>query len=271
MVSQDTQSNPSPSCSSSLHQFIVSNPISSQTHFVNPHFDAYGSSNPYPDHNSLGNTHFPTIQSLGERMSRSINLVNQIDPDDHSDVSHTRHFMDLLGAPSEPTHGSNRLSLSLGSQVLHSPQYRQRTFSSELMQQAYSNLVNSSGDEESCNPGDYSFMGNTSFTAFSVSNSMYLKPAQSILEQVIDLGSKDIELSDVKRLFMSSRGLCAELREELMNNSFDSADKHDLQIKFSKLITLLEQVSYSCYRYTRTNWLFMLNFLGVFVVGGREI
>ncbi|XP_021758321.1 BEL1-like homeodomain protein 11 [Chenopodium quinoa] len=256
MVSQETQTNPT--SSSSLHHFSISNPISSQPHFdkyENPHFDdsynsdiiRVNSSNPFSDHQSLGNTHFPTIQSLEERMSRSINLVHDhssvvVHPDDHSDMGHTRHLMDLLGAPNEATHGSNRLSLSLGSQALHSPQYRQRTFSSELMQQAYSNLVGSSGDQENCNPGDYSFIGSTSFTAFSVSNSMYLKPAQSMLEEVIDLGSKDIELKDVKRLFMCSRGLCSELRAELMSNGFLSADKHDLQINFSKLITLLEQV-----------------------------
>lgn len=254
MVSQETQTNPT--SSSSLHHFLISNSISSQTHFENPHFDAYGSeinnirvnsSNPFSDHQSLGTTtQFPTIQSLGERMSRSINLVHDpsvVHPDDHhSHMGHTRHLMDLLGASSEGNHGSNRLSLSLGSQVIHTPQYRERAFSSELMHQAYSNLVSSSGDQGSCNPGDYSFMGNTSFTAFSISNSIYLKPAQSILEELIDLGSKDIELSEVKRLFMSSRGICAELRAELLNTGFLSADKHDLQIKMSKLITLLEQV-----------------------------
>ncbi|XP_010672774.2 BEL1-like homeodomain protein 11 [Beta vulgaris subsp. vulgaris] len=254
MVSQETHTNPT--SSSSLHHFIISNPITSQTHFENPHFDAYGSeinirvssNNPFSDHQSLGTTQFPTIQSLGERMSRSINLVHHdpssvvVHPDDHSDMGHTRHLMDLLGASNEPTHGSNRLSLSLGSQVLHTPQYRQRALSSDLIHQAYNNLVSSSGDHETCNPGDYSYMANSSFTAFSISNSVYLKPAQSILEEVVDLGSKDIELNDVKRLFMSSRGLCAELRAELMSNSFLSADKHDLQIKISKLITLLEQV-----------------------------
>lgn len=261
MVSQEIQTNPT--SSSSLHHFLISNnPISSENHFDNPHFDAYGSdhinirvnsTNPYSDHQSLVSTQFPTIQSLGERMSRSINLVHDpssiVNHDDHrhqSHMGHTKHLMDLLGAPSEPTHGSNRLSLSLGSEVLHTPQYRPRTFSSELMHQAYSNLVSSSGDQENCNPADYSFMGNTSFTAYSISNSMYLKPAQSVLEEIIDLGSKNIELNDVKRLFMSSRGLCAELRAELLNNSgFLSADKHDLQVKISKLVTLLEQVS--CY------------------------
>ncbi|CAO2835659.1 unnamed protein product [Amaranthus hypochondriacus] len=240
MVSQETETNPT--CSSSLHHFIISssNLISSQTHFDNPHYDAFGSHDinirPFSDHQSLGNTQFPTIQSLGERMSRSINLVH--DPssvDDESDLGHTRHLMDLLGAPNEQTHGENRLSLSLGSQVgvLHTPQFRQ----TPLMHQPYNHLV----DQHNCNPGDYSFMGNSS-SAFSISNSIYLKPTKSVLEEVIDLRSKDIDLSDVKRLFMSSRGLCAELRAELLSNSFVSADKHDLQITLSKLITLLEQV-----------------------------
>ena len=243
MVSQETERNPT--CSSSLHHFIISssNLISSQTHFDNPHYDAFVSDiniRPFSDHQSLGNTQFPTIQSLGERMSRSINLVHDpssvVSPDDESDMGHTRHLMDLLGAPNEQTHGENRLSLSLGSQVgvLHTPQFRQ----TPLMHQPYNNLV----DQHNCNPGDYSFMGNSSSSAFSISNSIYLKPTKSVLEEVIDLGSKDIDLSDVKRLFMSSRGLCAELRAELLGNSFVSANKHDLQITLSKLITLLEQV-----------------------------
>ncbi|KAK9713895.1 hypothetical protein RND81_06G057700 [Saponaria officinalis] len=239
MVSQESHTNNSnhPTSSTSLHHFLVSGQISTQTHFGNSHFNP----DPYSDH-SLDTTYFSTsVQSLGERMSRSINLVHDpslVSADDNSEMGHTtRHFMDLLGAPNEPNHGSNRLSLSLGSQGLQPPDtmhYRQRNLGSEFIHQAYNNFVTSSGD--------YSFMGSSSFPAFPVSNSVYLKPAQSILEEVIDLGSKNVELSEVKRLFLSGRGICNELRAELLSNGLLSSDKHELQVKLSKLISLLEQV-----------------------------
>lgn len=175
-------------------------------------------------------------------MSRSVNLMVS---DHQSEMGHTtRHFMDLLGAPNDPTHGSNRLSLSLGSRVLNpndSMQYRQRSnLTPELINQAY-NLVGSSG-EESCNPGDFSYMGSSSFAPFAIANSVFLKPVQSVLEEVIDLGSKGIDLSEVKRMFESGRGLSSQLRAELLSSGFLSADKQDLQMKISKLISLLEQV-----------------------------
>ncbi|XP_074263619.1 BEL1-like homeodomain protein 11 [Silene latifolia] len=236
MVSQETQSNNrKPTSSNSLHHFLVSNHIQTQPHFQNPHFDpnplSHITTNPYADHNqSLGNTHFSTVQSLGERMSRSINLVHNpslVSADDQSEMAHTtRHFMDLLGAPNESNHGPNMLSLSLGSEFIH---------------QAYNNMVNSSC-EENCNPSDYPFMGSSSFPAFAVGNSVYLKPAQSVLEEVISLGSKNVDLSEVKRLFLSGRGICNELRAELLSSGYLSSDKHDLQIKLSKLLSLLDQV-----------------------------
>ncbi|KAK9743427.1 hypothetical protein RND81_03G238400 [Saponaria officinalis] len=134
------------------------------------------------------------------------------------------HFMDLLGAPNEP----NKLSLSLNSDALQTA----ASF------QAYNSLVNYSG-VENCN---YSFIGQSPFPAFAVSSSVYLKPAQSILEEVIGVGCKHVKISEVKRLFLSGRGVCNELRSELLSNGFVSSDKHDLQIKISKLLSLLEQV-----------------------------
>lgn len=181
-------------------------------------------------------------------MPRSVNVIHHnpsLEPDDQSEMGHTtRHFMDLLGAPNEPTHGSSCLSLSLGSQVLNpsdSMQYRQRNnLSPEFIHQAY-NLVGSSG-EEACNLRDFSYMGSSSFAPFVIANSVFLKPTQSILEEAIDLGSKEIDLSEVKRLFANGRGLASELKAELLSNGLISADKQGLQMKISKLIALLEQV-----------------------------
>jgi len=184
-------------------------------------------------------------------MPRPVDIIHHdpsVVPDDQPEMGHTtRHFMDLLGAPNEPTHGSSRLSLSLGSQVLHpsdSMQFRQRNnLSSEFMHQAY-NLVGSSG-EETCNPGDFSYMGSSSFAPFVIVNSVFLKPTQSILEEAINLGSKEIDLSEVKSLFANGRGLASEVKAELLSNGLISGDKHGFQTKISKLITLLEQVDFS--------------------------
>lgn len=87
-------------------------------------------------------------------------------------------------------------------------------------------------------------MGSSSFAPFVIANSVFLKPTQSILEEAIDLGSKEIDLSEVKRLFANGRGLASELKAELLSNGLISADKQGLQMKISKLIALLEQVDF---------------------------
>ncbi|KAH9608609.1 hypothetical protein KSS87_004331 [Heliosperma pusillum] len=189
------------------------------------------------------------VQSLGERMSRTVNIVHDpslLSTDDQSEMGHTtRRFMDLLGGLNEANHVPNRLSLSLGSQVIQSP------YSMQYKQTYGNNLVSSC--EDTCNlPSDYSFMGSgSSFPAFAVSNSVYLQPAQSILEEMIDLRSKNVELSEIKRLFLSGRGVCTELRAELLSNGLLSSDKHEIQFNLSKLISLLEQVEGRYDEYTQ--------------------
>ncbi|GAB2247659.1 hypothetical protein Droror1_Dr00007541 [Drosera rotundifolia] len=250
-----------PSNSSILHQFLISDPIQ--------HFNAYGSdvrsTNPYPESLGLYN---PTIQSLGERMSRSINLVQ-----DHGGVvsneqemSHTRHMMDLFGTPSE----ANRLSLSLGSQgFVPGMQFRQGGLNSDLMSSSY--LIAS---QEPCNSssghvlGDYTFPGygygmmNRSYSNSylteplpnAIGNSRFLKAAQLLLEEAVNVGGRDIELSDMRRLLLGGRAgreLSSKLRAELLCNEFVPADKHELQIRISKLIGLLEQVEGRYEEYTQ--------------------
>ncbi|XP_042939113.1 BEL1-like homeodomain protein 11 isoform X1 [Carya illinoinensis] len=269
MTSQDSPPNPA---LSSVHSFTLSDSITDQNHFHQP-FDAYGSSLRGRDHtlpHSFGV--FPSIQSLGERMSRSIDLVQASTVGEESEISHTRHFMDLLGAANETNHQAQRLSLSLGSHVLvPSVQYRQRSLSSDLLSPSY--LMSGEESREACNPGmehvsnGYSFMGSafassstslnrtcptsygTESFAAVIRNSIYLRPAQSLLNEIVDVSGKAIDISNEKYISKLSRGgrlgalgLSSELKAELYSNGLLSAEKQELQVKIAKLISLLEEV-----------------------------
>ncbi|KAE8057170.1 hypothetical protein FH972_013882 [Carpinus fangiana] len=267
MVSQDSSANPA---SSSIHPFTISNSIHDQNHFQNQHFDAYGSalrgSDTLPQ--SLGV--FPSVQSLGERMSRSIDLVRASAVAEEPEISHTRHFMDLLGAANENNHHAQRLSLSLGSHMLvPSVQYRQRSLNSDLISPSY--LISGEEARDACNPGvehvsnDYSFTGNAFAAASSslnrscpvsygtesfaavIANSVYLKPAQSLLKEIVNVSGDAVEINNEKYVEKLSRGgrnlgLSSELKAELYSNGLLSAEKHELQVKISKLISLLDEV-----------------------------
>lgn len=227
MVSQDSPPNPA---SSILHQFIVSDSMAGQNHMENQHqLDAaYGS-------NFRTSTHtfpqsLPSIHSLEERISRSMDLVQAPQTEESDHVSHTRHLMDH--------HQAQRLSLSLGSHMLlpcnsHSVQYVS---------------------------DDYSFMGNalassSNSLAAIIGNSRYLKPAQSLLEEIVSVGGKSVDISNEKhvgKLYGGGRrgsmGLSSELKAELCCNGLISPDKHEFQAKIANLITLLEEVH--CLHYT---------------------
>ncbi|GMN35618.1 hypothetical protein TIFTF001_005416 [Ficus carica] len=298
MVLQDSP--PHPDTSNILHQFLISDSITTQNQFdQNQHFDAYGSSNFRNDNDSNNMTLYPTslgvlpsIQSLGERMSRSIDLVQGGPPtvSSESEISHTRRLMDLLGAANDTNHNhhhhqqAQRLSLSLNSHILvPHVQYRQRSLNSDLISQNY--LL--SGDHQeprdqactatttsSTNPGvehvvndDYPFPGSslasssaslnrhcsTLYGAESLSNvvgqSRYLRPTQTLLEEIVNLGGRAVDLSNEKyisKLFRGSRRgsltLSSELKAEFCNSGVMSVEKQECHIKIAKLISLLEEV-----------------------------
>lgn len=268
MVSQDSPPHPP---SNILHQFIISDSMSSQTQFESQHFDPYGSTFrgdiSFPP--SLGV--LPGIQSLGERMSRSVDLVQAPNVAEEQEISHTRHLMDLLGAANETNHHAQRLSLSLGSHMFVPPvQYRQRSVNSDLMSPSY--LLSGEEAREACNVGvghvndDYSFAGSglassstllnrsystlygTESLAAVIGQSRYLKPAQLLLEEIVNVGGKAMEISNDKYVGKLCRGgrrgagsLSSELRAELCSSGV-SAEKHEFQVKIAKLIALLEEV-----------------------------
>lgn len=285
MVSQDSP--PHPDTNNILHQFLISDSITTQNQFENQHFDAYGSSANFRGSNNITFSPcpsqlgvLPSIQSLGERMSRSIDLVQApTRVSSESEISHTRRLMDLLGAAAaanDTNHQAQRLSLSLGSQMLvPHVQYRQRSLNSDLMSQNYLLSGDQEPREEACsNPGvenvvndEYPFPGSslasssaslnrhcsTLYGAASLSNavgqSRYLKPTQSLLEEIVTIGGKAVDLSNekyVSKLFRGSRRgsliLSSELKAEFCSSGAMSAEKQECQIKIAKLISLLEEV-----------------------------
>lgn len=260
----------------------MSNSITHQNQFENQELDAYGSSmrnnnNTFP----LGTFH-SSIQSIGgDRISRStMDLVQAptVLPEG-SEISHTRHLMDLLGAANENNHHhqpQQGLSLSLGSHMLvpSSDEYRNRplNLNPALMNPNYF----MSEAREACNPptvehltSDYFFgtfasssnsLNNRSPSTSSygvsaesfaavIGNSRYLKPVQSLLEDLVDVGGNVIDRINEKyaeKLFHGSRTgartLSSELKAELRNSGHLLADKHERQMKIAKLIALLEEV-----------------------------
>lgn len=271
MVPMGSQDSPPNSASGMLRQFIISDSIASQNQFQSQNFSVFG-----PDlrgSNTFSQSHgvLPSIKSLEERMSRSIDLVQVPSAVQESEISHTRHLMDLLGAANETNHQAQRLSLSLGSRMLVPQfQYRQRSFNSDLMSPSY--LVPREEAREAYNLGgeqvndDYSLTGSgfpqsstslsrastsygTESFAVAIGNSRYLKPAQSLLDEIVHVSCQAVEISNEKyvgKLFpCGQRGslrLSSELKVELWGIGLVQAEKHELQLKIAKLIALLKEV-----------------------------
>ncbi|XP_052188358.1 BEL1-like homeodomain protein 11 [Diospyros lotus] len=245
MVSQDSPPNPS---SSVLHQFIISDSMASHP-FQNQHFDACRS-DPRGSgmvHHSQGQGVYPSVQCLGERMSRALDLVQAPPLTGESPISHCRHLIDLLGSSNETHHQPQRLTLSLGSDMLVPPvQFRSRISPSYFIsgeEEAREACHNPRRDSLACSAS----YGAESF-AIAVGNSKYLNQAQSLLEEVVSVACKAVDLRNekfIRRLSRHSRRgslrLCSELKHALPNDGL-SPEKHDLQIKILKLISLLEEV-----------------------------
>lgn len=161
-------------------------------------------------------------------MSRSLDLLHAPPTAEGSDhMSHTRLLMDQHQA----------LSLSLGSQMLLPHNSHPAHYVSD----------------------DYSFMGNALASSSNslnqqslgavIGNSRYLKPAQSLLEEIVCVGGKSVDISTEKNVGKmygggrrGSMSLSSELKAELCCNGLMSADKNEFQEKIANLITLLEEV-----------------------------
>ncbi|KAI3460351.1 hypothetical protein Pfo_017014 [Paulownia fortunei] len=259
MVSEDSSSH---SNNSIPHEFVASS-SSTQNQFGNQHFDAYGtdsvSNSPYSQSLPL------SIRCLGESMSRSVDFVHTPQPSDECDINQDKRLMDLLGTSNEAAHRSRRLSLSLGSVPC-----RQKPLNSNVLNPGY--LSSGAAAKEACNVGfdrvinDYTFDGSafapssaslnqswltsyeTESFAAAIGSSKYLQPTQSLLEEMLSIGGKDIDTINQKYMEKLSRGsrrgsfsLSSKLKAEFSNSEL-LCEKHANYINLLKLIALLEEV-----------------------------
>ncbi|KAL5144450.1 BEL1-like homeodomain protein 3 [Glycine soja] len=90
------------------------------------------------------------------------------------------------------------------------------------------------------------------FTDSGKQQHRYLKPVQSLLEDLVDVGGNVVDRINDKyaeKLFRGSRGSARTLSSELRNNGHLLAGKHEHQIKIARLITLLDEVEGRCEKY----------------------
>ncbi|KAL8216134.1 hypothetical protein R6Q57_022971 [Mikania cordata] len=229
MVAPDSPSNPN-----NIHQFLISNP----THYESQPFDTYG-----VDLRNLGSyppqslNVLPSIQSLGERISRSIDLIQAPAISDEPQINQHHH--------------NQKLSLSLGSGLLFPSErcYNYMSSEQDLQEKARKSFNPSQySSSSSAVQGSYTFYGTDSLSS-SICSSRYLKPTQSLLEEMVRVNGKDLESTNksfVQKLSGSdehgSLRLCSELKSELCCNNGLSIEKQELQATLAKLISLLEEV-----------------------------
>ncbi|PHT51240.1 BEL1-like homeodomain protein 11 [Capsicum baccatum] len=239
MVSKDS---PPPSHSSILHQFINSDSITSQ--IGSQHFDIYQS-------DLSGNTTSSTNTAYQPHhgvLSRSIEFVNPPHFTTDSDVSNSRHLMDLLGASHDANQQAQRLSLSLGSHSLVS------SLSSSFANPSYMNQEIDQRNNEfsfsaaAMNQSFPTVCGTESFVS-AIGTSKYLKPTQSLLEELVCIGGKSIDLSNekfIRRLSRNSKkgslSLRVMLKGEIPPSNELFNERHELYVKIMKLVALLEEV-----------------------------
>jgi hypothetical protein len=214
---------------------------------------------------------------------------NNIELTQGTEMSHTRHLMDLLGAANENNHQTQHgLSLSLGSHMLVDEYNRNRSLNQGLMinpsyfmsgqdqtrtepcnQSVVENLTSdyfyssSGGSGNGNGNGNFgsgsnnnSMLNRSTSTSYGgesfgsvIGNSRYLKPVQSLLQDLVDVGGNVIDRMNEKyaeKLFHGSRTgartLSSELKAELRIHGHLLADKHEHQVKIAKFIALLDEV-----------------------------
>uniref|UniRef100_A0A5B7C6C8 Putative BEL1-like homeodomain protein 11 n=1 Tax=Davidia involucrata TaxID=16924 RepID=A0A5B7C6C8_DAVIN len=154
--------------------------------------------------------------------------------------SYRSDFIDLVKLQPPPI--SDESEINHSRHLNDQNQYRQSCLNSNLMEHFNSG-------EEACNLGvegitdEYGpFVASSSISlnqsfAIAVGSWKYLKPAQSLLQEVVHVGGKTVDLSNekyVRRLSCNSRRGSLQLKAELCN--------HGLSAKTAKLIGLLEEV-----------------------------
>ncbi|MCL7045909.1 hypothetical protein MKW94_007700 [Papaver nudicaule] len=250
MVSQNSSPDPN---SSNFHQFIISN---------RAHFEDHEMNGPHSTNRNMFSQSFgvlPSIESLRQQMSRSVELAHHQVPTMPNGSHHNNfnrvHLTNQFETSKELDHQGQRLSLSLGSHIPSnglmstSDQYTQRY----LQQQDFMNSNYVMADQVDHirtlqNQSNCSTSFERESYAALIGSSRYLKPAQSLLEEFVTVGGKEIDLSSdksIQRLTRNRRqgvGSFLELRSSLCSRTFSSSMEQELQMKITKLIALLDEV-----------------------------
>ncbi|XP_076949665.1 BEL1-like homeodomain protein 11 [Bidens hawaiensis] len=225
MVQPDSPSNPN-----IIHQFLISN----STHYESQPFEPY-----IVDFRNLG-SYAPQSHdagpTIGDRISRSFDLIQA---PAMSYEPHLNHY-----------HQNKKLSLSLGCGLLFPSSTQcsgERRFLVSDEEKIRKNLNLS---EERCY-SSLSSLNQASYTCYgthSPAGSRYLKPTQSLLEELVSINVIDLE--SINKSYASnlsgsgqqgSLQLCSQLKAELCSNGL-SIEKQEHQATLGKLISLLEEV-----------------------------
>ncbi|CAH9141648.1 unnamed protein product [Cuscuta epithymum] len=186
--------------------------------FGNQSFSVYPSDR-YHNHHHPCQSQFPSFEFLGgDRIgSSSPPLLDQ---------NTTHHFMDLLGQPSnEATHHSHKLSLSLGT-----VQFNHETSLNQM-------------NPMFMNPGIERFSSD-----YSLSDSKYLRPALSLLEEVASVGGLSTHfMANEKSMWRAGKNNGAfGIRS---NQGIDQVPTNDVEAKIMRLVAMLEEVERRYKRY----------------------
>lgn len=169
--------------------------------------------------------------------------------------NHEMMLMDQMGSRNLQGQGQG-LSLSLGSHIspagiqFHSGDYRNPNmgFSSFLSSDSMVENSNKSRSSECVIP---SFHGSNADSIGNVSrgisDSKYLKAAQQLLDEIVNVGkalkqhnSRKEQMDDSKVMDGESKNVTSSNQQE--SNELSAAEKQDLQNKMTKLISMLDEV-----------------------------
>lgn len=198
----------SPDSSSNPNNNIHQFLVSNTTQYENQPYDPYG-----VDLRNLGGSYPPqSLNVLPTNQSLGDRISSSVD------LLQPQHIPDQPSLNEHHNNHNQKLSLSLGSSLLFPPSSLNQTCST--------------------------YYGNESF----IGSSRYLKPTQTLLEEMVSVGGKELDSSNkmyARKLSGSgqygSLGLCSDLKAELCSNGL-SLDKQELQATLAKLISLLEEV-----------------------------
>ncbi|KAL6493080.1 hypothetical protein OROGR_032839 [Orobanche gracilis] len=194
------------------------------------------------DHNTYPHSNIPLTRS-------STDLVHHhhYEPD----ICHESRLMDLLGTSDDTSNPPQRLSLSLGSSPCrHHDQYIEPTLNSTIFSPGY---LNPGLDRVTMNdfyltpPHPTSFNHHQPCSAHSYGDESFrrfLKPAQSLLQEMVSAGGKEIDVSNqnyVEKLSRAGRKGSYGLSSDLDHLRAEFSDC-ELYICLLKLLAMLEEL-----------------------------